>query len=32
VLRSATVALKTSEVVDAPNWTATAALPESIFP
>ena len=32
VLCSAAVDLKISEVVDAPNWTVTAYLPESIFP
>ncbi|WP_129115840.1 acetamidase/formamidase family protein [Halegenticoccus tardaugens] len=32
ILCSAAVDLKISEVVDAPNWTVTAFLPESIFP
>jgi acetamidase/formamidase len=32
ILCSAAVDLKISEVVDAPNWTVTAYLPESIFP
>ncbi|MFB6242813.1 MAG: acetamidase/formamidase family protein [Halobaculum sp.] len=32
VLCSAAVDLKISEVVDAPNWTVTAYLPESLFP
>jgi acetamidase/formamidase len=32
ILCSAAVDLKVSEVVDAPNWTVTAYLPESIFP
>jgi len=32
ILCSAAVDLKLSEVVDAPNWTVTAYLPESIFP
>ncbi|WP_136602514.1 acetamidase/formamidase family protein [Salinigranum halophilum] len=32
ILCSAVVDLKISEVVDAPNWTVTAYLPESIFP
>jgi acetamidase/formamidase len=32
LLCSAAVDLKISEVVDAPNWTVTAYLPESIFP
>lgn len=32
VLCSAAVDLKISQVVDAPNWTVTAYLPESIFP
>ena len=32
VLCSAAVDLKISQVVDAPNWTVTAFLPESIFP
>jgi acetamidase/formamidase len=32
ILCSAAVDLKISEVVDAPNWTVTAYLPESVFP
>jgi Predicted acetamidase/formamidase len=32
ILCSAVVDLKVSEVVDEPNWTVTAYLPESIFP
>ncbi|WP_135825580.1 acetamidase/formamidase family protein [Halorussus ruber] len=32
LLCSAAVDLKISEVVDAPNWTVSAYLPESIFP
>ncbi|MGB9987964.1 acetamidase/formamidase family protein [Salarchaeum japonicum] len=32
ILCSAIVDLKISEVVDAPNWTVTAYVPESIFP
>ncbi|NIB98823.1 acetamidase/formamidase family protein [Halobacterium sp. R2-5] len=32
ILCSAAVDLKVSQVVDAPNWTVTAYLPESIFP
>ena len=32
ILCSAAVDLKISEVVDAPNWTVSAYLPESIFP
>ncbi|MFC6825539.1 acetamidase/formamidase family protein [Halopelagius fulvigenes] len=32
ILCSAAVDLKISQVVDAPNWTVTAYLPESIFP
>ncbi|MFT4949237.1 MAG: acetamidase/formamidase [Natronomonas sp.] len=32
ILCSAAVDLKISEVVDEPNWTVTAYLPESIFP
>lgn len=32
VLCSAAVDLKLSEVVDAPNWTVTAFVPESVFP
>ncbi|RDI70485.1 acetamidase/formamidase family protein [Halopelagius longus] len=32
ILCSAAVDLKISQVVDAPNWTVTAFLPESIFP
>jgi Predicted acetamidase/formamidase len=32
VLCSAAVDLKISQVVDAPNWTVTAFLPESVFP
>ncbi|SFR41605.1 acetamidase/formamidase family protein [Halogeometricum limi] len=32
ILCSAAVDLKISEVVDAPNWTVTAYVPESIFP
>jgi acetamidase/formamidase len=32
ILCSAAVDLKVSEVVDAPNWTVSAYLPESIFP
>jgi len=32
ILCSAAVDLKVSEVVDAPNWTVTAYVPESIFP
>ncbi|MGM0606619.1 MAG: acetamidase/formamidase family protein [Halobacteriota archaeon] len=32
ILCSAAVDLKISEVVDVPNWTVTAYLPESIFP
>jgi acetamidase/formamidase len=32
ILCSAVVDLKISEVVDAPNWTVSAYLPESIFP
>ena len=32
ILCSAIVDLKVSQVVDAPNWTVTAYLPESIFP
>jgi acetamidase/formamidase len=32
ILCSVAVDLKISEVVDAPNWTVTAYLPESIFP
>jgi len=32
MLCSAAVDLKISEVVDAPNWTVTAYVPESIFP
>jgi acetamidase/formamidase len=32
ILASAIVDLKINEVVDAPNWTVSAYLPESIFP
>ncbi|OYR53559.1 hypothetical protein DJ70_16215 [Halorubrum halodurans] len=32
VLCSAAMDLKVSEVVDAPNWTVSAYIPESIFP
>jgi acetamidase/formamidase len=32
ILCSAAVDLKINEVVDVPNWTVTAYLPESIFP
>ena len=32
ILCSAAVDLKISEVVDAPNWTVTAYVPDSIFP
>ncbi|MFC7096477.1 acetamidase/formamidase family protein [Halobaculum marinum] len=32
ILCSAAMDLKISEVVDAPNWTVTAYIPESIFP
>jgi acetamidase/formamidase len=32
ILCSAEMDLKISEVVDAPNWTVTAYIPESIFP
>ena len=32
ILCSAAVDLKISEVVDAPNWTVSAYLPESVFP
>ena len=32
ILCSAAMDLKVSEVVDAPNWTVTAYVPESIFP
>jgi len=32
ILCSAIVDLKINEVVDAPNWTVSAYLPESIFP
>ncbi|PSQ22603.1 acetamidase [Halobacteriales archaeon QS_8_65_32] len=32
ILCSAIVDLKISEVVDAPNWTVSAYLPESVFP
>ncbi|WP_336034539.1 acetamidase/formamidase family protein [Halobacterium yunchengense] len=32
ILCSTAVDLKVSEVVDAPNWTVTAYLPESVFP
>lgn len=32
ILCSAAMDLKVSEVVDAPNWTITAYIPESIFP
>jgi acetamidase/formamidase len=32
ILCSTAVDLKISEVVDAPNWTVSAYLPESIFP
>jgi len=32
ILCSAAVDLKVNEVVDAPNWTVSAYLPESIFP
>jgi acetamidase/formamidase len=32
VLCSAVVDLKVNEVVDAPNWTVSAYLPESVFP
>jgi acetamidase/formamidase len=32
ILCSAIVDLKVSQVVDAPNWTVTAYVPESIFP
>lgn len=32
ILCSAAMDLKVSEVVDAPNWTVTAYMPESIFP
>ncbi|MFB6155261.1 MAG: acetamidase/formamidase family protein [Haloferacaceae archaeon] len=32
ILCSAAVDLKISEVVDAPNWTVTAYVPQSIFP
>ncbi len=32
ILCSAAVDLKLSEVVDAPNWTVTAFVPESVFP
>jgi acetamidase/formamidase len=32
ILCSAAVDLKISEVVDAPNWTVTAYVAESLFP
>ncbi|MEF8850803.1 MAG: acetamidase/formamidase family protein [Haloarculaceae archaeon] len=32
ILSSAAVDLKVNEVVDAPNWTVSAYLPESVFP
>ncbi|ESS05110.1 MAG: hypothetical protein A07HR67_00090 [uncultured archaeon A07HR67] len=32
ILCSAAMDLKISEVVDAPNWTVSAYIPESIFP
>jgi acetamidase/formamidase len=32
ILCSAAMDLKVSEVVDAPNWTVSAYIPESIFP
>lgn len=32
ILCSAAVDLKINEIVDAPNWTVSAYLPESLFP
>lgn len=32
VLRSAAMDLEISEVVDPPNWTVTAYVPDSVFP